>query len=197
MKSMSQDPLPKIRSKTGWVEVEQEWLDAWKTVYTWPSIVNAIQQAAVWCINNPNKRKVDVRRFLSNWISKSADVRARPAKSTVVNFQGVPASRDFGNQQLQTMREILRGAKVKAAARAQSREGVGQEGAAARGESLDQGEAGGAQGSGADRGQDQALLEDARQSYAGLRSEIAAEAVGGRARAQGGPEESDLGGDDR
>lgn len=61
--------------KGGEVEVPQEWIDLWNSIYY--DVPRAIQEAVVWAHDNPGKQKTKrgARAFLGNWIRRSCAKR--------------------------------------------------------------------------------------------------------------------------
>ena len=73
--------------------VNQEYLDKWKDTFPAVDIVQEMKQAALWLATNPKKRKKDVRRFLTNWFSKSQERGGGLPSNPVSRGAGRPAAR--------------------------------------------------------------------------------------------------------
>ena len=59
-----------IQSRVGPVEVRQSYVREMMEAYPAVMVAQEIDRARLWMDDNPTKRKQNVRRFLSNWISR-------------------------------------------------------------------------------------------------------------------------------
>lgn len=69
----------KVPTKDGEVEIPQEWIDEWSTIYY--AVQTALLDARLWCMDNEGKRKTKrgLRAFLGRWIRKSCAKRPQIA----------------------------------------------------------------------------------------------------------------------
>lgn len=52
--------------------IEDEKLRDWQALYTSIDVREEVRKAAAWCLANPRKRKINVDRFLVNWLSRAS-----------------------------------------------------------------------------------------------------------------------------
>jgi hypothetical protein len=52
-------------------------MDLWRAAYPAVNIETEIQRAAAWQVANPQNRKQNYRRFLTNWFARAQE-KARP-----------------------------------------------------------------------------------------------------------------------
>jgi len=75
-----------INYKGETIPVPQDWITQWETMYPRGMVLGCIRDAAAWSLDNPGKRKKDLRRFLGSWIKRKAE--KMPMQSSSEGFGG-------------------------------------------------------------------------------------------------------------
>lgn len=70
----SQKPKINFNFETGeWENIPEEDIERWKKTYPACDIQQELLEMADWLLNNPQKRKKNYRRFISNWLSREQE----------------------------------------------------------------------------------------------------------------------------
>ena len=88
-------------------EVKDDWIVEWCSLYWGDDVSINLQKARLWCLSNPEKRKVKLRSFLNNWLSR--DCRIKPVATQIVAPQPVKQETTLENRQsyLEKMRGMI------------------------------------------------------------------------------------------
>lgn len=95
-------------------EIDPVWIRTWCELYWADDVMTQLNKARLWCLSNPDRRKVRIRSFLNNWLSnahKRGECRIRP-RTTMVVMPEEPrpdVPRETVSEALQKMKGLLCG----------------------------------------------------------------------------------------
>jgi hypothetical protein len=76
-----------------WVGIHSSYLADWREAYPGIDVERELLKSAIWWRDNPKKRRKDVRRFLTNWMSRAE--RGFPSPTAPAQSKREPQRGDF------------------------------------------------------------------------------------------------------